>query len=299
MTQGEATIRAAGGVVWRDGDGDGGPEVALVHRPRYDDWSLPKGKLDHGEHPLEAAVREIREEIGQEVVLGPPLPSRDYLVDGVAKHVDFWSARALGGTFEADDEVDGLEWLSVERARARLTHAGDEVVLDAFEVLPRRTVPTVVLRHAKALSRSAWTRPDPERPLTDKGHEHAERISHVLLAAYPVLRVVTSPWLRCAQTVAPYATLADTPLERERLLGEDEFEDEHDDAIAAVDALLETLEPLLLCSHGNVTPDLGERAARLARKGVPLPDEPLAKGAFVVVHRDLKGRAVASEVHRP
>jgi 8-oxo-(d)GTP phosphatase len=297
MSHGDVPVRAAGPVGWRDGDH--GPRVAVVHRPRYDDWSLPKGKLERGEHPMEAAVREIREEIGQEIVLGPPLPGRDYLVDGVPKHVDFWSARALGGTFEADDEVDGLEWLTPDKARARLTHPGDAVVLDAFEALPRRTVPTVVLRHAKALSRSEWSRPDPERPLTDKGHEHAERIGHVLLTAYPVLRVVTSPWLRCAQTVVPYATLADTPVHEERLLGEEEFEDEHAKALAAVDDLLDTLEPLLLCSHGNVTADLAERAALASRKGVRLPAEPLAKGAFVVVHRDLKGRAVAAEVHRP
>jgi 8-oxo-dGTP diphosphatase len=108
-TQPSGTIEAAGGLLWRR-DTRGRVQVALVHRPRYDDWSLPKGKLMPGEHPAAAAVREIEEETGQTAVLGRPLPTDRYLVDGVPKTVRYWAAHARGGSFRPNAEVDGVVW---------------------------------------------------------------------------------------------------------------------------------------------------------------------------------------------
>lgn len=110
----------------------GGVEIALVHRPRYDDWSCPKGKLKPGEDALAAAVREVREETGMECVPGRPLPTARYLVNGRPKEVRYWAARATSGTFTANHEVDRLLWLPPAAARHRLTHDRDRRLVDAL-----------------------------------------------------------------------------------------------------------------------------------------------------------------------
>src|SRR5882757_2283126 len=161
---GTEEIQAAGGVVWRLDD-TGALQVALVHRPRYDDWSLPKGKLDRGEHPMVAAVREIAEETGHVVVLGRPLPSAHYLVQGVPKTVHYWAARALGGAFQANSEVDELRWLDPAEAAPRLSVGSDTEVLAAFLAAPVDTTSLILLRHGNAYPRSIWTGNDRERPL--------------------------------------------------------------------------------------------------------------------------------------
>jgi len=129
-----ARIRAAGGVVGRDGSG--GTEVVLVHRPRFDDWSLPKGKLKRGEHPLAGAIREVEEETGISAWAGPRLPTARYDVwsgDSLAeKSVDYWAMTidpSSGPTFTAGDEVDDIAWLPVTAAIARLSYPHDKLVL--------------------------------------------------------------------------------------------------------------------------------------------------------------------------
>jgi 8-oxo-dGTP pyrophosphatase MutT (NUDIX family) len=131
-------IRAAGGVLWRDGEG--GVEVALVHRPRHDDWTLPKGKLDDGEDETAAALREVAEETGAIVELGPDLGSVDYLVtkDGrtLPKTVRYWGMRYAAGEFTPNGEVDALEWMGVAEAAARLSYPRDRQVLARFAAIP-------------------------------------------------------------------------------------------------------------------------------------------------------------------
>lgn len=130
---GPRTVRAAGCVLWRRAPSGGGIEIALVHRPRYDDWSHPKGKLKRDELPLRAAVREVWEETGMECAPGAPLPSAHYLVDdGRAKEVRYWAAEATGGAFLPNDEVDRLVWLPPAAARRRLTHERDRPLVDAL-----------------------------------------------------------------------------------------------------------------------------------------------------------------------
>ncbi len=132
-------IRAAGCVLWRrtpDGPGTG-VEVCLVHRPKYGDFSFPKGKLKRHEEPLAAAVREVLEETGHHCAPGPRLPTSHYVVDGRPKVVDYWAAEATGGSFTANDEVDRILWLTPDAARARLTQPRDVRQLTAFlDVLP-------------------------------------------------------------------------------------------------------------------------------------------------------------------
>ncbi|MEU3481428.1 NUDIX hydrolase [Streptomyces sp. NPDC033754] len=124
-------IRAAGCVLWRPAVSGHGIEIALVHRPKYDDWSHPKGKRKRGETAEACALREVLEETGQRCVLGPPLPTARYQVAGRPKEVVYWAARALGGAFAASDEVDRLAWLPPGEARALLTQPRDRELLDA------------------------------------------------------------------------------------------------------------------------------------------------------------------------
>jgi len=131
-----ARVKAAGCVVWRSEP----PEFALAHRPRYDDWSLPKGKLDPGEGWEAAAAREVEEEIGVRGTLGAELPPVFYADrKGRDKAVRYWLMEAAGGEFAPNDEVDEVEWLTLDPALARLTHAADrETVARAAERLRSR-----------------------------------------------------------------------------------------------------------------------------------------------------------------
>ncbi len=122
-------VRAAGCVLWRRGDPI---EVALVHRPKYDDWSLPKGKLKRGEDPLRGAVREVLEETGMRCVPGVRLMVSRYLAAGRPKEVHYWAAEATGGSFEPNKEVDRMVWLAPAEARERLTHDRDRPLVDAL-----------------------------------------------------------------------------------------------------------------------------------------------------------------------
>ncbi len=125
-------VRAAGGVVWRRSPG-GDPQVLLVHRPRYDDWTVPKGKLDGAEAHADAALREVEEETGLRCALGPELPSTSYRDrKGRPKHVRYWAMTPVAGRFTPTDEVDEVVWLPVEEAKAALTYERDRAVLDAL-----------------------------------------------------------------------------------------------------------------------------------------------------------------------
>ena len=129
--QEQPQVRAAGGIVWRVDDGV--VAVVVVHRPKYDDWTFPKGKLEPDESDDHAAHREVVEETGFECVLGRELPSVRYLDNkGRSKLVRYWEMTVAGGRFAPNDEVDGLEWLDLDTARTRLTYDHDRDVLDAF-----------------------------------------------------------------------------------------------------------------------------------------------------------------------
>jgi 8-oxo-dGTP diphosphatase len=131
-------IEAAGGVVWRDA-GDGAVDVLLVHRPRYDDWTLPKGKLEPGEAPEDAARREVEEETGLRCTLGGELPAVRYVDHhGRRKRARYWAMQVVDGSFTPNHEVDELRWVPVDDVGALLTYEHDAAVVAALGQPGRR-----------------------------------------------------------------------------------------------------------------------------------------------------------------
>ena len=284
-------------MVWRP-SGRGG-QVLLVHRPRYDDWSLPKGKLEPGEHMLAAAVREVREETGLAVTLGRRLPPVRYLVAGLPKRVDYWVAEAPGAAaeFVPNREIDEVAWVPADAsAGTRMTYEHDAVTVAEFLAGPWRTTALILLRHASAGSRAAWKGDDSARPLDAEGEREARALAG-LLRCFGVSRVVSAPAERCVGTVRPYAAV----------VGGVEVEPVFDvaqhragtgpDAEKAAAALAAADEPIVICAHRENLPVL--LAAACAELGTaPPPGKPLRKGEFVVLHR-AGGRLVAVEQYHP
>ncbi|SFJ06363.1 NUDIX hydrolase [Nocardioides psychrotolerans] len=285
---GPQDVQSAGVVVFRSGK-----RVLLVHRPKYDDWSFPKGKLDPGEHAAAAAVREVAEETGLHVRLGPPLRSQRYALTSAAgrmKAVFYWTGRVVGDDdvsgYLVNEEIDDVRWVDAAEAFEQLTYLYDADTLREALKVRRKTHPVVVLRHAAARSRKAWRGEDVERPLLAAGRTHAQRLVP-LLAAYGVTRIVTSGSLRCVETVAPYADTTGWALECEEDLSEEGASATRVRSI--VDGVLEDPRPVVICTHRPVLP------AVFGALGIDDPG--LALGEMLVAHLR-KGEVVAVERHR-
>jgi 8-oxo-dGTP pyrophosphatase MutT (NUDIX family)/phosphohistidine phosphatase SixA len=278
-------VLAAGAVVFRPGK-----EVLLIHRPRYDDWSFPKGKLDPGEHLAAAAVREVEEETGLRVRLGPPLSGQRYQMEsGARKAVSYWVGWAVGDPdvsgYAPNSEVDAVEWVPYDKALARLTHPHDrDTLLEAHRVR-RRTHPLIVLRHSRARHRKTWGKDDRRRPLLSAGRAQAEKLVPVL-AAYDATRVVSSSSTRCAETVAPYSRATGRPLQLEDGLSEEDATQKSVSRI--VDALVAAGGRAVLCTHRPVLPKVFT--------ALGLEDPGLEVGEMLVAHLR-KGAVTASERH--
>ena len=292
MTQPE--IFAAGAVLWRAGED--GPELALIHRPKYGDWTFPKGKLKRGEHLLAAAQREVFEETGIRPVLGRPLAPSFYDKEGKLKRVDYWCATPASDDTvdEAVDprEVDDLEWVPLPDVADRLTYERDQPVLADFaQQLARDTVPLIFIRHAVALSKADWFDQDELRPLNQRGRERAQQLE-VLLAAYPTARAFSATSARCIETLLPYCAA-----EGVAVTGLPEFTPgtaKPGQAEARLDEILASGEPAIVCGHGET---IDEQIAWVSgRLGTPVPAGPLEKGSFVVFHT-ADGALVTTEHH--
>lgn len=289
-----ATVIAAGGVVWRTHRG--GREVLLVHRPRYDDWSLPKGKLVPHEHVLVAARREIEEETGQRVILGPSLGIQRYDVrkngGSVPKLAHYWSAAIDGKAreFEPNDEVDKMDWFSVDEARTRLSYPRDVDILDLLEGTAEVTSSLVVVRHAEAVKRKDWDGKDANRPLTGHGQQTAEQLSAVL-AALGVDRVLSSDAERCSATVAPYAQAIGKKLHLHREISERGYAADPDALRGLGDKAWRPGRVTAICSHRPVLPALARELS--------LPVGKYAPATFVVAHLLADGRIVHERFGAP
>lgn len=260
---GESAVYAAGGLVWRQVEGK--LRILLIHRTKYRDVTLPKGKVDPGEMLAETAVREIFEETGVRVVLGPPVGvSRYRMTNRKQKVVHYWAAEARDkaireSRFVPNREIAAIEWVSVKKARTALSYPVDVEILDAFEKLADEgilhTFPIIALRHAKAVSRSEWQGSDASRPLTTRGQNQARSIVGAL-RAFGVRRIVTSDAVRCVETVAPLAEALGRVAHQTELLSQDAWEDGLSDVRTVVGKRVRSGKPAVICSHGPVMPDV-------------------------------------------
>ena len=284
-------VRAAGALLWRDG-----PEFAVIHRPRYDDWSFPKGKIDKGEAVLRAAVRETAEETGIVPRLGRRLPTSRYPLPGGGrgaptprtgpvrdrtKHVDYWAARPVAdAAFTPNDEVDDLAWLPAVEAAERLSYGHDVDLLREFLRGPLHTTPMVILRHASAGEKLAWRDADELRPLDDRGRAEAADLAG-LLHAYGPARVFSSATARCVESVLPYARRV-----RGNVVTDAAFtigDAAPGQGVERLLALAAEGVPTVVCTHGEIVSEL---VAGLCREtGEKVPDDPsLRKAEFWVAH---------------
>jgi 8-oxo-(d)GTP phosphatase len=288
-------IVSAGAVVARKAPGSKDKhdlEILLVHRPKYDDWSFPKGKLDPHEHPTTAAVREVAEETGLDIRLGPPLTMQTYQVRNGrtrTKHVHYWVGRVVDGddvsTYQVNDEIDQVAWVALDKARKQLTYEYDGKTLEESLKYRKKSYPLVVLRHGKARARGGWRSDDRERPLTRIGEFQSEQLVPIL-AAYGVSRVVSSSSRRCWTTLGPYAEVTDLEIEVTPGLTE---EDANEGRVREIVArMLALKEPAVLCSHRPVLP--------LIFAALGLDTCALEPGSLAVVHHR-REKVLAVEVH--
>lgn len=295
------SIDAAGAVVWRIQNDR--LQVLLIHRPRYNDWSWPKGKLEPGETAPDCAVREVAEETGELVVLGARLPGLTYrLSNGVRKVVDYWAAQPASARSAAvrarpshprasTTEVDKTLWLDVEAADKRLTREQDKVPLhalvDLYETDRLRTWAVVVARHGRATKRSAWKGSEASRPLTKEGQVQAGALVPVL-AAFGVGAIVSSPWARCERTVEPYARKAGIAVALEPAFTESLAKKRTTHVHELVTERIEAGRNVVICTHRPVLPTVMRAIADLTpiRLVPSLPDgDPyLRPGEALVLH---------------
>ncbi|MCS7480194.1 NUDIX domain-containing protein [Umezawaea endophytica] len=272
------TIRAAGAVLWRDDDGT--VEVAVVHRPRYDDWSLPKGKLDAGETVPAAAVREVYEETGYHAALGRHVSQVHYKAFGRPKVVDYFSARALWGSFVPNSESDELRWLPVPEAAALVTRSLDRDVLGAFALVPADLKTVLLVRHAKAGKRENWPGDDDLRPLSSAGWRQAEAVRS-LLPLFAPGRVYAAPRVRCVQTVQGVADDLRTSVRREVRLSEEGYWPDPDAGLVRFLEITGDEGVPVVSSQGGVIPDLVTKLADIG--GLRVGDVPCKKGSVWVL----------------
>lgn len=305
-------VLAAGAVCWRVTDGT--PRILLVHRGDRADVSLPKGKLDPGETLPQTAVREIAEETGLTVSLGAPLGVVEYtLPNGREKVVYYWSAEVGEHSlqlarFTPNNEIAGLEWVSIAKARKKLTFAHDVDIVDRFaarfDAGVARTFAIIALRHGKAVNAGSWDGPDATRPLLTRGTEQSVSIAPAV-AAFAPERIVSSSAARCVATVNPLSDVTGIPVRETPLISQDAYESGEADIASVVAKRLRKQQTTVLCSHGPVLPEIVEEVARLT--GSPIDRDireaaDLATGEYSVMHisRDRPGDGiVALETHGP
>jgi 8-oxo-dGTP pyrophosphatase MutT (NUDIX family) len=281
---GSIAIEAAGGVLWRHAE-DGSVEVAIVHRPKYDDWSVPKGKLKRREHLLLGALREVEEETGARPLLGRPLGEIRYLKEGLPKRVRYWVMPYAGPSesgLVAPDEVDGLHWLSPKDALARLTWERDVPPIERFLADQRPTWPLVVARHGSAGDRASFVGDDNDRPLDDVGVEQAA-VLQAILRGYDVQAVHSADVLRCVDTVLPYAQGIGVEVVPEPAMSEVGSANAGTTGVARLVGLATSAVPTVVSSQRGAMPGLLTGLLAAIGAAVP-PDLSTRKGGFWVLH---------------
>ena len=287
-------VLAGGAVVTREHP-TRGTEVVVIHRKRYDDWTLPKGKTEAGESIPASAVREVWEETGVKIRLGLPLDRIGYQAGKAGlKQVDYWGGVVIETQRRApDDEVDVVSWLPVRAALSRLSFAHDHFLVQQYVEQPA-TTPLLIVRHAKAMDRKDWSKKDAARPINSRGRRQAGLLVP-MLSAYGVTSLVSSTSSRCVGTLIPYARSSELDIQRHDKLSEEEGSHDPRGVAKLVrkirDAALIAGQPTALCVHRPVLPHVLE--------ALDMAPATLVTGEFLVAHLTAEGAVHAVERHRP
>lgn len=271
------TVIAAGAVIWRKNKKK--IEIAIVHRPRYDDWTIPKGKIEGSETLIACAFRESQEETGFDLRFGPYIGSVEYQsVDGLKK-VSYWAAEYLPTerAFEANSEVDQLIWADFDTAQTKLTRESDKEIFELFRGAPYEATPLVLLRHAKALAREEWQGEDEDRPLEIVGQNQARRML-VNYLPFGIKEIHTSDAVRCYDTVILMARALNIEPLVAKEVSEYTFKKNKEKALEYIKDLSQFVgvseTPTLICSHNPVLPKMLGKLLRKSR----VADRELASG---------------------
>ena len=283
-------VIAAGGVVLRTHNVKG-PQVLLIHRENYDDWSLPKGKGLTDELLPETAVREIREETGVTARLGLRLPTQKYTVPKGLKANHYWRATVVEQRpRKPDGEVQKVKWFTVEEAMAKLTYDVDRDVVQAALDLPATNV-LMLVRHGKAMLRKDWTGPDQRRRLAGRGRKQARHLMD-LLDAFGIERLISSSSRRCVQTLEPYAESRRLPIRTVDILTEEEGTRHPKRAARFMAEVKHGLDrPTAVCGHRPVLPSM--------YAGLGMDPKPMVVAEAVALHLGADGTLIRSEVFKP
>ena len=282
----EIAIQAAGAVLWRRNDAKE-IEIALIHRPRYNDWSLPKGKLEAGEAHIACAFREVLEETGVSAIFGPELGETMYKVEGGMKVARYWSAQATDHPIGKTDpkEIDQLTWLVPDLAKKKLTNKDDCKVVDFFLDFGPDTTALVLLRHAKAVKREDWDGDDGDRPLDVLGQKQAKQLVPNFLP-YGLKEVHSSDAMRCLDTLEFLDRSLELRVKVTQDLSEYGYARDKEAALRYVEMIVKKNTPTLICSHNPILPKIVK--ALIGKKNFKNLDyEKLSPAdAWVLHHRD-------------
>lgn len=310
-----AKIVAAGTIPWRIKAGQ--LQVLLIHRPQYNDWSWPKGRLDSHETLPETAWRETKEEVGLRLTLGIPLGVIRYKTSNGnnRKEVWYWAARVIDQRPKPDtNEVDETRWASVEEAKKLLTKKLDKkplkVLAEAFEAHHLATVPFIVLRQAKAIPAESWTKDEVDRPLADSGYTQAKAVARLLRGWAPA-RIVTSKYTRSLETIAPFVKKHGGAVRNKKWVNLRTVKAHPNFMAKRLRAEFKRHEPTLVCAQPSVTKRILKEIKSWVREDGYSVVNPkhvytkkkanLSPGSILVVHRatHLSGKIVSVERYEP
>jgi phosphohistidine phosphatase SixA/8-oxo-dGTP pyrophosphatase MutT (NUDIX family) len=274
-------VKAAGAIVWRR-NSDDEVEMAIIHRPKYDDWSLPKGKSEFGESPIATAYRELVEETGFNVRIGRYLGKSVYTVSEGSKTVDYWSAKFLGVVAQPDSrEVDDLRWITKDTAKEYLTRDSDLEIIERFSRIDLDAKCLILLRHAKATPRTEWSGDDVKRPLSEVGYQQSGALVTNLIPLQ-VQEIHSSIAVRCYETIDPLAKHLSINYFFTDSLSEDVYSKNEKRVFKYIDKLLDNQMTTLVCSHNPILPHYLQY--KLNRQGFSVPDTFLKPGDAWLVH---------------
>ena len=278
-------ISAAGAVVWRKHK-DNFTEVAIIHRPKYDDWSFPKGKIEVGESLIACAHREVLEETNLQTEFGPHLGQVEYFTPDGLKKVTYWSAKVIAEKpFRTNTEVDQLKWIPITKVIEVLTNETDKEIFDKFVKVKFNSKPFILLRHARAITRDEWQGEDDDRPLSSSGQNQAMR----LLSTYQVFnidQIHSSDAVRCYDTVKSMAKGLDIKLEVSSKLSESTYKKDKEKAFDYVRELIKEDKSILICSHNPILPKMLNKITK--KSEIEADEDKLSPADGWVIHRSGK-----------